>query len=106
MGRYVQLHCDFSVDSRKEAEMVRYFETVYRPAAAKFEGYVDLHILKLQAVLLGEAPNGMNYRFSITYTSEELRQRWIQSDVHQVVWPRLQSFLVSTNFDFLLFQVI
>jgi hypothetical protein len=62
--------------------------------------------LKLQAVLLGEAPNGMNYRFSITYTSEELRQRWIQSDVHQVVWPRLQSFLVSTNFDFLLFQVI
>ena len=106
MSRHVQLHCDLSVDSRKEAEMVQYFETVYRPAAAKFEGYVDLHILKLQAVLLGEAPNGMNYRFSITYTSEELRQRWIQSDVHQVVWPRLQSFLVSRNFDFLLFQVI
>jgi hypothetical protein len=86
--------------------MVQYFETVYRPAAAKFEGYVDLRILKLQAVLLGEAPKGMNYRFSITYTSEEPRQRWIQSEVHQVVWPRLQSFLVSTNFDFLLFQVI
>jgi len=48
----------------------------------------------------------MNYRFSITYTSEDLRQKWIQSDVHQVVWPRLQSFLVSTDFDFLLFEVI
>jgi hypothetical protein len=106
MSRNVQLHCDLSVDSRKEAEMVHYFETVYRPTATKFEGYVDLRILKLQSVLLGEAPKGLNYRFSITYTSEELRQKWIRSDVHQVVWPRLQSFLVSTNFDFLLFEVI
>ena len=106
MSRNVQLHCDFSVDGRREAEMVRYFETVYRPAAAKFEGYVDLRILKLQSVLAGEAPKGMNYRFSITYTCEELRQQWIRSDVHQVVWPVLQSFLVSTSFDFLLFEVI
>jgi hypothetical protein len=106
MSRNVQLHCDLSVDARKEAEMVEYFERVYRPAAAKFEGYVDLRILKLQSVLLGEAPQGMNYRFSITYTCEQLRQKWIQSDVHQVVWPRLQSFLVSTTFDFMLFEVI
>ena len=106
MSRNVQLHCDLSVDSHKEAEMVQYFETVYRPAAAKFDGYVDLRILKLHAVLVGEAPKGMNYRFSITYTSEELRQKWIQSDVHQVIWPKLQSFLVSTDFDFLLFEVI
>src|SRR6266545_4008407 len=106
MSRNVQLHCDLSVDSRQEAEMVQYFETVYRPAATKFEGYVDLRLLKLQSVLLGEAPKGLNYRFCITYTTEELRQKWIQSDVHQVVWPRLQSFLVSTSFDFLLFEVI
>ena len=106
MNRNVQLHCDLSVDSHKEAEMVQYFETVYRPAAEKFDGYVDLRILKLRAVLAGEPPHGMNYRFSITYTSEDLRQKWIQSDVHQVVWPRLQSFLASTDFDFLLFEVI
>ena len=56
MTRPVQLHCDLNVDPAKEAEMVRYFETVYRPTGAKFQGYIDLRILKLQAVLLGNAP--------------------------------------------------
>jgi len=106
MSRPVQLHCDLSVDPRKEAEMVHYFETVYRPAAEKFKGYIDLRILKLHSVLLGKAPAGMNYRFSITYENEDLRQKWIHSDVHQVVWPTLQSFLTSTDLDFLLFDVI
>jgi hypothetical protein len=106
MARPVQLHCDLAVDPAREAEMVRYFETIYRPAAMKFKGYLDLRLLKLHAVLLGDAPDGMNYRFSITYETEELRQKWIASDEHQVVWPTLQSFLTSTTFDFLLFEVI
>ena len=106
MSRSVQLHCDLAVDPKKAAEMEHYFETVYRPAAMKFKGYIDLRILKLHAVLLGQAPADMNYRFSITYENEDLRQKWIHSDIHQVVWPKLQSFLTSENFDFLLFEVI
>jgi hypothetical protein len=106
LTRPVQLHCDLAVDPAKEAEMVRYFETVYRPTAMKFQGYIDLRILKLQSVLLGKAPPGVNYRFSITYETEALRQKWIGSDEHQVVWPTLQSFLTSTDLDFLLFEVI
>jgi len=86
--------------------MVQYFEAVYRPTARKFEGYIDLRLLKLHSVLLGKAPSGLSYRFSITYSSEALRQKWIQSDEHQVVWPKLQSFLTSTDLDFLLFEVI
>ena len=86
--------------------MVAYFETVYRPAAMAFAGYLDLRILKLRAVLLGQAPSGVNYRFSITYENEDLRQRWVHSDVHQVVWPTLETFLVSHEYDFLLFEVI
>jgi hypothetical protein len=106
MHRPVQLLCDLAVDPQREAEMIDYFETVYRPTAMKFAGYLDLRLLKLHAVLLGSAPPGMNYRFSITYESEDLRQTWINSDEHQVVWPTLQSFLTSTDFDFLLFEVI
>jgi len=106
MSRRVQLHCDLTVDPRRAAEAERYFETVYRPAAMKFEGYVALHLLKLQSVLLGQAPAGLNYRFSITFESEELRMAWVQSDVHQEVWPTLQTYLTSTEFDFLLFDVI
>jgi hypothetical protein len=106
MNRRVQLHCDLTIDPQGAAEAEHYFETVYRPAAMKFEGYVDLQLLKLQSVLVGRAPAGLNYRFSITYESEELRMAWVRSDVHQVVWPTLQTYLTSDNFDFLLFDVI
>jgi hypothetical protein len=106
MKRRVQLHCDLAIDPTRAAEAEEYFETVYRPAAMKFEGYVDLQLLKFQSVLAGAAPAGMNYRFSITYETEELRMKWVGSDVHQMVWPTLQTFLTSDNFDFLLFDVI
>ena len=69
MSRRVQLHCDLTIDPARAAEAEHYFETVYRPAAKTFEGYVDLQLLKLQSVLAGQAPAGMNYRFSITYES-------------------------------------
>ena len=106
MSRRVQLHCDLTLDPKRAAEAEHYFEAVYRPAAMKFEGYVDLQLLKLHSVLAGQAPAGINYRFSITYESEELRMAWVHSDVHQDVWPTLQTYLTSDNFDFLLFGVI
>lgn len=106
MSRRVQLQCDLAIDPKRAAEAEHYFETVYRPAASTFTGYVDLQLLKLQSVLEGRSPAGMNYRFSITYESEELRMAWVRSDVHQVVWPTLQTYLTSDNFDFLLFEVI
>ena len=69
MPRPIQLHADLAIDPAREAEAVHYFETVYRPTANRFEGYIDLRLLKLQAALVGAAPAGINYRFSITFTS-------------------------------------
>ena len=106
MSRRVQLHCDISIDAKRAEEAERYFETVYRPAAEKFEGYVGLQLLKLHSVLDGRAPEGMTHRFSITYETEALRMAWVHSDVHQVVWPKLQTYLTSDKFDFILFEVI
>ena len=63
----IHLHLDLSVDPAKEQEMVRYFETVFRPAAQKFEGYIDVRMLKLRAALMGTAPAGVNYRFALAY---------------------------------------
>ena len=52
------MHCDLAIDPKRAAEAEHYFETVYRPAGSKFEGYVDLQLLKLQSVLEGQAPAG------------------------------------------------
>ena len=106
MSRSIQLHADLAIDPAREADAVRYFESVYRPTAKRFEGYIDLQLLKLQGALVGTPPDGSNYRFSITFTSEALRQTWVASDAHQEVWGTLETFLTRHEYDFLLFEVV
>ena len=60
---------------------------------------------KLRTALQGSAPAGVNYRFSLTYRSEELRQKWVASPEHQRVWPTIENTLTSKNYTVLLFDV-
>jgi hypothetical protein len=106
MSRPIQLHADLAIDAAREADAVRYFETVYRPTAMRFEGYLDLQLLKLQAALAGSAPAGINYRFSITFSTEALRQKWVASEEHTEVWGALETFVTRREYDFLLFEII
>jgi hypothetical protein len=106
MSHPIQLHADLAIDPAREAEALRHFEDAYRPTASRFEGYIDLRLLKLQAAVAGSAPPGINYRFSITFTSEALRQKWVASEAHQQVWGTLETFVTKREYDFLLFEVI
>src|SRR5215813_9200970 len=105
-SRPIQLHVDLSVDPAKEAEMLKNFETIFRPAASKQPGYIDVKMLKLRSTLMGKAPVGVNYRFALTFQSEELRQKWIASDVHQKVWPTVENTLKTKDYTVMLFDVI
>ena len=102
----VQVHVDLAVDPAKEQELLRHFQMTFRPAAMKFRGYVDVRLLKLNAVPVGAPPAGVNYRFAITYESEELRQKWVTSEIHQEVWGTIEKMLSSPNYAVLLFDVI
>jgi len=86
--------------------MLRYFAEVFRPAAAKFPGFIDVKMLKLRSALVGKAPAGINYRFWLAYESEELRQKWIASDIHTEVWGHMETTLSSPDYDVLLFDVM
>lgn len=101
----IQLHVDLTVDPAKEKEMLKNFETIFRPAASKQPGYIDVKMLKLRSTLMEKAPAGVNYRFALTYQSEELRQKWIASDVHQKVWPTIENQLSTKNYTVMLFDV-
>ena len=70
----IVLNCDLAVDPAKEQEMLRHFHNTFKPAAEKFPGYVDLKMLKLRTAYQGSVPPGINYRFQLTYESEEARQ--------------------------------
>ena len=102
----IQVHVDLAIDPAKEQEMLRYFQTVFRPAAMKFRGYIDVRMLRLRDVPVGNPPPGIGYRFAITYESEELRQKWVASDTHQKVWPTIEKTLQSKNYTVLLFDVM
>ena len=103
----IVLYCDLAVDASREQEMLRNFHTTFKPAAEKFQGYVDVKMLKLRSALQGSAPATINYRFQLTYESEELRQKWIHSDVHQRVWPTVENTLRNkSNYPVLLFDSV
>ena len=104
-GHPIQLHVDLAVDPAKEKEMLHNFETIFRPEAANHSGYIDVKMLKLRTALRGSGPAGVNYRFSLTYQSEELRQKWVASAEHQRVWPTIENTLSSKNYTVLLFDV-
>ncbi|MEP6714971.1 MAG: hypothetical protein ABJC09_05315 [Terriglobia bacterium] len=100
----IVLYCDLTVDPSREEEMLHNFHTIFKPAAEKFPGYIDVKLLKLRKVYSGSAPAGVNYRFQLTFESEEARQKWIHSDVHRKVWPTVENTLKNKDYSTLLFD--
>jgi heme-degrading monooxygenase HmoA len=102
--RPIQLHVDLSVNPAQEKEMLHNFHTVFRPAASKQPGFVDVKMLKLRSALAGAVPAGANYRFELTFASEEKRQAWVATATHQQVWPTIEKTLASKNYTILLYD--
>jgi heme-degrading monooxygenase HmoA len=100
----IQIHLDLAVDPAKEQEMVQFFQQKFRRAAAQQPGYIDLRLLKLKAALRG-VPPGTGYQFVMTFSSEELRQKWAATDLHKHLWPIFESYLTDKNYSRLLYDV-
>ena len=82
--------------------MPQNFRTVFRPAASKQPGFIDVKMLKLRTALQGAAPAGANYRFELTFESEEQRKQWVATATHQKVWPTIENTLTTKNYTVLL----
>jgi hypothetical protein len=102
----IVLHVDLSVDPAKEQEMLHNFHTIFKPAATKFPGYVDVKMCKLRSAIQGAPPSNVTHRLQLTYQSEELRQKWVASETHQKVWPTIENTLKSKNYVVLLFDSV
>jgi heme-degrading monooxygenase HmoA len=103
--RPIQLHADLAVDPAKEQEMLRFFAEKFRPAAAQQPGFIDMRMLKLKSTMRGVAPPGANYQLVLTFSSEELRQKWIATDIHKQLWPVIEDSLTNKNYSRLLYEV-
>lgn len=96
----IVLYCDLAVDPAREQEMLDAFHRYFKPAAEKFDGFIDLKMLKLRQVVQGgpSPKGGINYRFQLTYENEEKRQLWIKSAVHQKVWPLIENTVTDKGY--------
>jgi hypothetical protein len=96
----IVLYCDLAVEPAREQEMLNHFHKDFKPAAQKFDGFIDLKMLKIRKIIQGLPPlaKGVNYRFQLTYESEEKRQKWIASDTHQRVWPPIENTVVNKEY--------
>lgn len=104
----IVLYCDLAVDPAREQEMLDAYHNHFKPIAQKHRGYIDLQMLKLRKVIQGgPAPaNSINYRFQLTYESEELRQRWIASADHARYWPMIENTVVDKGYLVLLTDAV
>jgi hypothetical protein len=103
----IVLYVDMAVDPSKEKELIRQYHNDFLPVAKKHKGFIDLKIVKLRKALQGAAPEGMTFRFQLTFESEELRQQWIKSPDHVKVWPPMEALMKDTkNYTVLLCDAI
>jgi hypothetical protein len=104
----IVLYCDLAVDPAREQEMLDAYHNHFKPIAQKHRGYIDLKMLKLREVIQGgPAPaKGINYRFQLTYESEELRQRWIASADHAKYWPMIENTVIDKGYLVLLTDAV
>lgn len=104
----IVLYCDLAVDPAREQEMLDAYHNHFKPVAQKHRGYIDLKMLKLRKVIQGgPAPaKSINYRFQLTYESEELRQQWIASADHAKYWPMIENTVVDKGYLVLLTDAV
>lgn len=67
----------------REALEKTYLET-FRPAISGQEGFVGVHLLR-------SVEEGGDYRLTIAFENKTLQQKWVGKDLHQEVWPQMES---------------
>lgn len=78
----IELHIHVEPERGKEEELRRIFRVVFAPAASKQQGFRGVALLKKDTAL-------REYEIDLTFESEELRLKWVDSDDHQRAFPQI-----------------
>ena len=98
-GAAIVLYCDLKVDPAREREMLDHFHSRFKPVGASFTGFIDVKMVRLRTLIQGaKLADGVNYRFQLTYESEDLRQIWVASPEHAEVWAGIETCLTDKSF--------
>jgi heme-degrading monooxygenase HmoA len=82
------LFVDMKLKPGVEQDLEKTYIEKFRPAISQQEGFRGVELLR---------PNkaGGDWRLSIAFASHDLQKKWVALDLHQVVWPQLQSYFAD-----------
>jgi len=78
------LHVDLVVKQESQQEIEAVYGTVFCPAISKQAGFHAAGLLRPEG-------GGNRYRLTIAFKNREFQQRWVATDLHQEVWPQIES---------------
>ena len=91
------LHVDLWAKPNAGAALRRAVREVFYPAISAQPGFV-------KCALLHTEPETELHRLIIKFESEDLRQKWVSSELQQRVWPQLEA--QSARYDAKLFEAV
>jgi heme-degrading monooxygenase HmoA len=77
------LHVELEVKAGAAAALAADYRSSFRPAVSGQEGF--------RAVRLLRPVDAPHHRLVIEFAEEQQRLRWVASDLHQEVWPRIEA---------------
>lgn len=78
------LHVDIMAKPGSELALEKTYVDVFRPAVSSQEGFDRVELLRSNRT-------GVDYLLSIAFDLQASQQNWVASDLHQQVWPEMES---------------
>lgn len=82
------LHVELKVNPEICQALENVYLKTFRPAISVQEGFCAVQ-------LLHSTEEEMNYCLSLSFDSQASQKKWVASDLHQQVWPQIESRCVE-----------
>ena len=79
------LHVDLSVKPGMANALEVTYRNIFMPAISKQAGFSEVKLLR---PISSEAHS---HRLVIAFEKEELQKKWVATDLHQEVWPKMEA---------------
>lgn len=80
------LHVNITTQSGQGPELEKTFHEAFYPAVSSQAGFKYSDLLKQEG-------SDNSYVLTIAFESEDLRLRWVATDLHQEVWPQMAAHM-------------
>ncbi|MEP6755516.1 MAG: antibiotic biosynthesis monooxygenase [Chthonomonadales bacterium] len=77
------LHVEITLKPGEDERVLSTFKRSFEPAISAQKGFIAVNLMR--------AFEGDDYLLSLVFETENLRLEWVKSDLHQDVWPKMES---------------